>query len=110
MLYVRITDFDWLSRNDYVDSIYIPIHLDPGESIPRMTYEGSYRRGSLRLSVRLSCQPNFYGRDCLTHCVPTDVANVGHFKCSQNGERQCLKGWKDPGNHCRTRKHIKLIL
>ena len=103
-LYVRIVDYDKFSKNDHVDNIYIPIRLNPGESTSLNTFVGYYKRSSLQLSVRLSCQPNFYGRDCLTYCIPTDRNGIGHFGCGPAGERLCLKGWKDPGNHCLTRK------
>ena len=102
-LFVRIEDYDLqLSSNNLVDDIYILIHLNPGQSTPRRTYEGVYGRGRFELSFELRCQPNFYGEDCLTNCAPTDN-DSGHFGCGPQGERLCLDGWRDPGNHCLTR-------
>ena len=103
LLYVRVVDHDLFSIDNLVDNIYIPIRLNPGESITRQTFEGDYRRSRFELSIELSCQPNFYGEDCLTSCVPTDNES-GHFGCGPRGERLCLNGWRDPGNHCLTRK------
>ena len=107
LLYVRIIDYDWYNRNDHVDNIYIPIRLNPGQSIAQRTFEGDYRRSRFELSIQLHCQPNFYGGECLTNCVPTDD-NTGHFRCSPQGERLCLDKWRDPANHCLTRKYLVL--
>lgn len=108
LLYVKIVDYDRLSSNDLVDNIYIPIHLNPGQSITRHIFEGIYRRSRFELSIDLSCQPNFYGEDCLTNCIPTDN-DSGHFGCGPQGERLCLPGWKDPGNDCLTRKQFTTL-
>ena len=106
LLNVRIVDRDRVTRNDLVDNIDIPIHLNPGQSTPRRTYRGVYGRSRFELSFELRCLPNFYGENCLTNCIPTDNEE-GHFGCGPRGERLCLDGWKDPGNHCLTRKHTK---
>ena len=107
MLYVRITDYDSYNEDDHVGNIYIPIHLNPDESIQRDTYTGGY--GRFELSIQLSCQSYFFDRNCSTYCFPINVDGFGHFRCGPQGERICLKGWRDPGNHCLTRKQFHTI-
>ena len=107
MLYVRITDYDWYNGDDHVGNIYVPINLNPGESIQRDTYAASY--GRLELSIQLTCQPNFFGKKCSTFCNPVDIDGRGHFICGPQGERICRNGWRDPGNHCLTRKQFHTL-
>ena len=113
VLYVRITDYDPFN-DDHVGNIYIPIRLNPGESIQRDTYTGGY--GRFELSIQLSCLPHFFDKNCSTFCFPIDVDGIGHFICGPQGERICLDGWRDPAYHCLIRKqshatniHLKLL-
>ena len=105
-LYVRVTDIDrWPNRNDRVDDIYVPIIIGSDQSITR-TYKGKYGNGRLKLSFHLYCLNDFFGENCSTYCHPINIANGGHFYCGENGERICLPGWQDPGNHCLTRNKL----
>ena len=108
-LYVKVLDYDAFRHNDHVDDIYIPIKdLNPGESTQMIRTGGVYGNGIIELSFQLNCRPHFYGRNCAVFCIPIDIDGVGHFDCGPSGVKTCRKGWRDPGNHCLTRKQIIL--
>ena len=105
-LYVRVTDYDPHNSNDRVDDIYAPISISPAQSTTTRTFVGQYGNGRLGLSFHLACLGDFYGARCSTFCRPIDDVDDGHFACGPNGERVCLPGWQDPGNHCLTRNKL----
>ncbi|CAC5367068.1 unnamed protein product [Mytilus coruscus] len=52
---------------------------------------------SLRFSMSVYCDPQYYGSDCSVKCVPTNKCD-GHHTCDQVGNKVCLSGWR--GKHC----------
>jgi len=55
-------------------------------------------KGYLYSSYKISCDEYFYGSLCRKRCKPQDTAIGGHYKCTSNGDRECLPGWYD--NYC----------
>lgn len=99
-LYVRVLDRDRPNNFQRVDDIYVPISLNPNSSLT-ITSTGDHNRGTIKLSIRLVCWENFFGRNCSIFCQPNE-----HFTCGLNGERICRSDWQDPGNRCLTRKFL----
>ena len=124
----------------FVDAIYIEESLQPNGSFstPQL-YTGTYQRGTISLSFRVSCTENYYGPNCATFCEPNDnhicdedgnivcrdthyygtLCNVfcegrndslGHYQCSRNGNKICLEGYQDPDTNCTTRKWVHCCL
>ncbi|XP_014769856.1 delta-like protein 1 [Octopus bimaculoides] len=48
-------------------------------------------------NYRFICNENYYGLRCNTVCRPRDD-KFGHYKCTREGQRKCLPGWK--GDYC----------
>ncbi|KAK7479915.1 hypothetical protein BaRGS_00028823, partial [Batillaria attramentaria] len=70
-----------------------PLPGTPGQhSLPRtIPLTGS---GRLILSILATCDPEYYGPTCTTHCR-VDFPSVEHAFCNvTTGERQCLPGWE----------------
>nr|BAK53861.1 delta [Gryllus bimaculatus] len=51
----------------------------------------------MSLEFRVTCDEHYYGTGCASLCRPRDD-RFGHYKCSPEGERVCLSGWK--GDYC----------
>ena len=102
-LNVKVIDIDRFF-DDHVDDIYAPVNIGSGQST---TFDGIYGNSRLEMTFHLYCTDYFFGVSCSTYCHPLNIADVGHFDCGVNGERLCLSGWQDPGNHCLTRKLCK---
>ncbi|VDI76081.1 Hypothetical predicted protein, partial [Mytilus galloprovincialis] len=52
---------------------------------------------SLRFSLSVYCDPQYYGSDCSVKCVPTNKCD-GHHTCDHQGSKVCLSGWR--GTDC----------
>ncbi|XP_052090320.1 protein jagged-1a-like [Mytilus californianus] len=52
---------------------------------------------SLRFSVSVYCDPQYYGSDCSVKCVPTNKCD-GHHTCDHEGNKVFLSGWR--GKDC----------
>ena len=111
-LYIEVFDYDPIfPPDDHVDDVYIVETLSPSSSFTSETwYTGVNGSSEIRLSFRVQCDATFYGSDCATYCVDTDVNGVGHYTCDFNGQKICLSGWTDANYNCLTRKKLKEIL
>uniref|UniRef100_A0A915HRV6 Delta-like protein n=1 Tax=Romanomermis culicivorax TaxID=13658 RepID=A0A915HRV6_ROMCU len=47
----------------------------------------------LELQYRVSCDENYYGKDCAAYCKPRDDT-FGHYSCSPVGRKVCVDGWR----------------
>ncbi|XP_076089895.1 uncharacterized protein LOC143061841 [Mytilus galloprovincialis] len=52
---------------------------------------------SLKFSMLVFCDPNYYGGDCSIKCVPTNKCE-GHYSCDHQGNKVCMSGWR--GTDC----------
>ncbi|TRY96132.1 hypothetical protein DNTS_015950 [Danionella cerebrum] len=64
--------------------------MNPGEERQLIQHKG--RTASLRYSVRVRCDRNYYGNKCNKQCRPRDDY-FGHYTCDQLGNQQCMEGW-----------------
>ena len=72
-LYIRVEDYDRLSRDDHVDDIYVDISAHPGNTFSsRQGYSGVRGNSRIDLSFRVQCTSNYYGSNCATHCQSRD--------------------------------------
>lgn len=79
-----------------VDEIYINFAVHPSSNFTVINATtGRYQRGTITISVRLTCSPHWYGQDCGTFCMPQ---NNSKFICNNDGNKACLKGWN--GTNC----------
>jgi len=46
-------------------------------------------------SSKLECTSNYHNNICGKYCESKNNS-LGHYKCDENGNRVCLKGWKNP--------------
>ncbi|RZF46822.1 hypothetical protein LSTR_LSTR008054 [Laodelphax striatellus] len=69
----------------------------PSSEWHTLNHEGQVARITYR--VRVQCAANYYNATCQTFCRPRDD-NFGHYKCSTNGDKECIHGWK--GDNCQT--------
>lgn len=53
--------------------------------------QGNYH-AELTFAYRVVCDPNYYGDGCDRLCKARDD-RFGHYVCSHNGTKLCLKGW-----------------
>ncbi|GAB1600039.1 delta-like protein D [Argonauta hians] len=51
----------------------------------------------LEFNYRFICNEHYYGPQCNKVCRPRND-KFGHYKCTRDGRRSCLKGWK--GDYC----------
>ncbi len=106
-LFIEVIEDDLISILDsLVDDVYIVETLAPSSSFTSETvYTGENGRADISLSFRVQCQENFYGSDCGTNCVDTDIEGVGHYTCdATTGQKDCNSGWTDANSGCLTRK------
>jgi len=45
----------------------------------------------------VQCEKNYFNSTCMKLCRPRDD-QFGHFTCDQNGNKECIAGWK--GANC----------
>ena len=90
-LFIAVMDSDdnflgsLIGGDEYVDSIFIKRSLQPNGSFSApQSYRGTYQRGTISLSFRVSCTENFYGPNCATFCEPND-----NYTCGTNGSIVC---------------------
>ena len=51
-----------------------------------------HRQSVLQYEYRVVCAEDQYGPDCATFCRARND-QFGHYGCSADGERECLRGW-----------------
>lgn len=45
------------------------------------------------------CTEHYYGTNCTTYCATQDTV-LGHYVCSEQGDKLCLEGWMMPDLNC----------
>ena len=90
---VRIFDYDTNDDSDYVDEYSFKIFsLYPSSWTSVFTFLGGRRRitvsTQIQVQFRVTCNENWYGRDCNTECVP----EIGRYICDSDGRRSCEFG------------------
>ena len=102
-LLVVIHDSD-IDTDDLIDRVVVDRVLEVSNSFTSpQNYGGQYNRASLKMSFRVMCNTNYYGRHCNVSCTSRDDAS-GHYGCDSNGNRFCLDGWTDLANDCTERE------
>ncbi|XP_041365653.1 mucin-17-like [Gigantopelta aegis] len=92
---IDVLDDDDDQKYDFVDHYEYQygtkdLRRDIDAPVKDLTLSGSRTRFNLKLKV--FCDKNFYGEECLTFCKRTDD-NTGHYTCDpQNGEKICIPG------------------
>ncbi|CAG9863615.1 unnamed protein product [Phyllotreta striolata] len=71
--------------------------IDPSPEWHTLNHRGL--RAQLTYRVRVICDKHYYNSTCTKFCRPRNDS-FGHFVCDQNGEKQCIEGWK--GATCET--------
>ena len=107
-LYIRVEDYDRLSRDDHVDDVYVDIATHPSNRFSsRWAYGGVRGNSRIEMNFRVRCTNNYYGGNCATYCRSRDDS-LGHYTCGSNGQKICRRGWSDPSNSCKRRKSLPL--
>ena len=100
-LLVRAKDFDDNDDDDVVDDVFINMMLDVNTSYTALEqYTGELGRVTLLARFRVTCQREYYGRNCSIICIAQNDDTFGHFTCNQDGTIQCLEGFQNPQNNC----------
>ena len=78
-------------------------------------FRGIDNKISFRARFRVTCQQDYYGTHCSTHCVDQNDDVNGHYTCNIDGSFQCIEGFENTSNNCRDSKlimqdHIKYKL
>uniref|UniRef100_A0A1A8QS52 Delta-like protein n=1 Tax=Nothobranchius rachovii TaxID=451742 RepID=A0A1A8QS52_9TELE len=71
--------------------------INPGEEKQAVEFKSLI--ATIKYTIRLRCNENYYGIRCNTMCRPRDDY-FGHFVCDQFGKRHCMEGWR--GEDCNT--------
>uniref|UniRef100_A0A8C6M2Z8 Delta-like protein n=1 Tax=Nothobranchius furzeri TaxID=105023 RepID=A0A8C6M2Z8_NOTFU len=90
----------WDKDNDDELLIERSIHkgkINPGEEKQAVEFKSLI--ATIKYTIRLRCNENYYGIRCNTMCRPRDDY-FGHFVCDQFGKRHCMEGWR--GEDCNT--------
>ena len=102
---MKARDEDIQGLDDDLDDIFIYRSREPNTGFSQEEeYFGVGHDVSVRLSYSITCQTNFYGRDCATFCIAQNDDNNGHYTCNSDGSLQCRDGYENPSNNCRDRK------
>ena len=100
-LLVRAKDFDDNDDDDIVDDVFINMMLEVNASYTAVEeYTGVLGDVSLLVRFRVTCQRDYYGRNCSTFCIAQNDDSFGHFSCNQDGTIQCLEGFQNPQSNC----------
>ena len=109
-LYIKARDSDpeAFNEDDDLDDIIINRALEVNTGYTAVQwYTGIKTAVSFQAHFRVTCEQDYYGADCSTHCVAKDDDVDGHYTCNwQNGSIQCLEGFENPSNNCMDSKLI----
>ena len=100
-LLVQVWDND-VGQDDKVTDIYIQNVLGISQFWTNSREFSSNTGVSITLRFRVQCDPNYYGNNCATYCIPHDSSS-GHYTCGSNGQKICRSGWSDSSTNCLTR-------
>ena len=67
------------------------------------TVEGTFYGSNMTFAfvLTLTCLGNFYGPNCSVYCKPEN-SSKGHYRCLDDGSKECLTGYKNVSNNCVT--------
>ena len=97
---MRAKDFDDNDDDDVVDNVFINMMLEVNTSYTALEeYTGELGSVTLLARFRVTCQREYYGRNCSIFCLIQN--NIfEHYTCNQDGMIQCLEGFQNPQNNC----------
>ena len=98
-MFVRVVNDD-NAKKVLVDHFRMNAALVPGTSTPTKGYPGINENATITAHFTLSCDGDYYGLDCATHCTPQDSTEFGHYTCGPNGEKLCRTGYIKPAANC----------
>ena len=96
---LRVLDEDIDAEDTLIEQVTQKGFLRPSDEWEEKTHNG--RNAVIQYSIKIQCDPNYYGYHCSTHCEARDDRH-GHYVCDSRGKRICNEGWK--GDFCKTRK------
>ena len=109
-LYIKARDSDpGPTDDDDLDDIFIghTLQLEANNGFTEMKgFTGIFNRVNFRARFRVTCQQNYYGAHCDTHCVPQNDDRNGHYECNSDGSIRCLEGFENTNNNCSDSKLI----
>ncbi|CAH8493970.1 unnamed protein product [Heterobilharzia americana] len=89
-LELHVYDEDVFDAHDlitYASGLYQPNTMSTFQRIP-LHYKHPSTSFSLSVSIRLKCNPNYYGIKCNVYCFPHSWA----YKCNTDGTKLCTAG------------------
>ena len=108
-LYIKARDSDLLTSDDDLDDIFIghTLQLEANTGFTKMKgFTGILNRVNFQARFRVTCQHDYYGAHCNTHCVPQNDDRTGHYECNSDGSIRCLEGFENPNKQCKDSKLI----
>ncbi|XP_072376666.1 protein jagged-2 [Diabrotica undecimpunctata] len=84
-------NFSSPATNNIIEEATYSGIIDPSPEWHTLNHRGP--RARLTYRVRVICDTHYYNSTCTKFCRPRNDS-FGHFICDQNGEKQCIDGWK----------------
>ncbi|XP_045164442.1 delta-like protein 1 [Mercenaria mercenaria] len=96
---VKVEDRDSINRNDPMGKVRKLFTRAPAASKKEAIWNNldfDFNYQIITAQARVYCGTNFYGEDCMTHCIPKNIVGEGHYTCAKNGSKICMENYHGP--------------
>ncbi|XP_060572897.1 delta-like protein 1 [Ruditapes philippinarum] len=96
---VKVEDRDSINANDPMGRVRLLFTRAPAPSKKEALWNNLdfvFDYQTITGQARVYCEQNYYGEDCMTHCVPKNVVGEGHYTCAKNGSKVCMENYHGP--------------